>query len=362
MIQERVVKEKALNRIILKESVLNKKVTKVSIFIIILILIMSYFNSIFIIKTGHRSKLYQGLYANTGDKYDVVLLGSSHMDGAINPNLLWKDYGITSFNYATGGQPIDVTYYLLKEILKKQEKPIVVIDLYYLGLTETYGKEGYISYVLDNMKLSKNKIEAILACTPKNERENYLFPFIKYHNRWKVLTEVDFKFDKLNNYYAKGFTVGKNKYGKENKANVFIEGIAKLPPKSEEYLYKIINLSKEKEFKLIFTNAPYDYTSTWGKADWHESPGKMFNKVEEICKDNNIEFINYCKKLNEIEFDFKSDMNNIGHVNIWGSNKITKHFGKVLKQKYDLKDYRNDKNYEQWNKDYLQYIEKLTIK
>ncbi len=74
------------------------------------------------------------------------------MNGSINPNILWNEHGITSFNYGTGGQPIDVTYYLLKEILKKQDNPIVVIDLYYLGLTDEFGKDEYIRYVLDNMK------------------------------------------------------------------------------------------------------------------------------------------------------------------------------------------------------------------
>ena len=339
----------------------KKRILKGSIFTIILISILLCLNELFILKTGYRNNLYQGLYANTGDKYDVVLLGSSHMHSAISPNLLWKDYGMTSFNYATAGEPIDVTYYLLKEILKKQEKPIVVVDLYYLGLTEEYGEEGYISYVLDNMKLSKNKIEAISATTPKNERQNYFVPFIKYHSRWKELSKLDLQSKNLDNYYEKGFGAGDEKYGKENKANVFTEGVGELPPKSEEYLYKMINLSKERGFKLIFTNMPYDETSTMGMPNWTKASGKMFNKVEQICKDNNIEFINYNKKYKEMAFDFKSDMFNIGHLNIWGSSKVTNYLGELLKTKYDLKDHRNDKNYEQWNADYLLYLKNHPI-
>ena len=340
---------------------IKKSILKASIFTIILILIISCLNSLFIMKTSYRGSFYQGLYADMGDKYDVVLLGSSHMLGGINPNLLWKEYGITSFDYATAGQPFDVTYYLLKEILKKQENPIVVVDLYYLGLTDKYGNGPYISNVLDNMKLSKNKIDAILACTPEKERASYLLPFTKYLSRWKVLTETDYKYDKLSNYFEKGFYVGQNKYGKENKANVSTEGVGELPPKSEEYLYKMINLSKERGFKLIFTNMPYDETSTMGMPNWTKASGKMFNKVEQICKDNNIEFINYNKKYKEMAFDFKSDMFNIGHLNIWGSSKVTNYLGELLKTKYDLKDHRNDKNYEQWNVDYLLYLKNHPI-
>ncbi|MBZ9634130.1 hypothetical protein [Clostridium sp. FP1] len=339
----------------------KKRILKISVFTIILMFILLGLNWLFILKTGYRNNLYQGLYANTGDKYDVVLLGSSHMHSAISPNLLWKDYGITSFNYATAGEPIDVTYYLLKEILKKQEEPIVVVDLYYLGLTEEYGEEGYISYVLDNIKLSKNKTEAILATTPKDERPNYFIPFIRYHSRWKEVSKLDIQFKNLDNYYEKGFSAGDEKYGKENKANVSTKGVGQLPPKSEEYLYKMINLSKEQGFKLIFTNMPYDETSTTGMKNWTQNPGEMFNKVEQICKENNIEFINYNNKYKEIGFDFKSDMFNNGHLNIWGSNKVTNYLGELLKTKYDLTGHRNDKSYEQWNEDYLLYLKNHPI-
>lgn len=337
---------------------IKKAILKASIFAIIVVFITSYLNSLFIIKTSYHSSYYQGLYSDIGDKYDVVLLGSSHMLGGISPNLLWHDYGMTSFNYASAGQPIDITYYLLKELLKQQKYPIVVVDLYYLGSTQKYGKDSYISNVLDNMKLSENKIEAIMACTPENQRASYVFPFTKYLNRWKVLTKADFKEDKLSDYFEKGFYVGQEKYGKENKADVFIKGVEELPAKSEEYLYKIINLSKDKGFKLVFINAPHDYTSTLGNPNWHQATGEMFNKVEEICKTNNVEFINYNKKLDEIGFDFKSDMYNNGHLNLLGSNKVTNHLAGFLKGKYSLGDHRDDKSYEQWNKDYLRYSQR----
>src|SRR5659263_196597 len=108
-------------------------------FVIILFLIILTLNSIFVVKSSTSAKLVQGLYANAEDPYDVVLMGSSHMNDLINPNTLWNKYGITSFNYATGGQTMDVTYYLLKEVLKKHKNPIVVVDLYYLGSTNEFG-------------------------------------------------------------------------------------------------------------------------------------------------------------------------------------------------------------------------------
>ena len=117
------------------------------------------------------------------------------MNSGINPNILWNQYGITSFNYATGGQPIDVTYYVLKEVLKVHKNPIVVVDLYYLGFTDEFGDEGYVRNALDNLKFSTNKVDAIINCTPLKQWINYFFPIFKYHDRWKELTENDFEFD-----------------------------------------------------------------------------------------------------------------------------------------------------------------------
>ena len=57
--------------------------------------------------------------------------------------------------------------------------------------------------------------------------------------------------------------------------------------------------------------------------------------------------------MNEIGFDFKADMNNANHVNIWGANKITMDFGKFLEGNYPLVNHLNDNKYAQWNLDYM---------
>lgn len=334
---------------------LKKIILKGSIFVIILLLINLTLNSIFIIKTNHREKLLEGLYANTEDQFDVVLLGSSHMNSGINPNVLWNQYGITSYNYATGGQPIDLTYYILKEVLKIHKNPIVVVDLYYLGLTDKFGNEGYVRNALDNLKFSPNKVDAIINCTPKKEWLNYLFPIFKYHDRWKELEKNDFEFDASKTYYEKGFEAGNDSFGKENTSDPSITEKADLPPKSEEYLNKIIDLSKKEGFKLIFTNTPYDYNGTAGSSSWGKEPAKVFNKVAEISKKNNIPCIDYNKKVNEIGFDFEKDMFNLGHLNVSGAKKVTLSLGKFLKTNYQLTDHRNDVKYKKWQSDYIHY-------
>lgn len=58
----------------------KKFIFRFTTFIIILLLIISIITPVFIIKTGHREKLIEGLYKHEENSYDVVLLGSSHMN------------------------------------------------------------------------------------------------------------------------------------------------------------------------------------------------------------------------------------------------------------------------------------------
>ncbi|WP_446898132.1 hypothetical protein ACSVC9_14455 [Clostridium sp. LBM24168] len=335
---------------------IKKAIIKFLILSTFLVFIIYLITPLFILKTNHRGKLIEGLYNHTGDAYDVVLMGGSHMNSGIDPNILWHYYGITSFNYATGGQSIDVTYYILKEVLKNHKNPIVVVDAYYLTRTAEYGDKGYISNAIDNMKFSLNKIDLIRNCTPLRDRVSYIFPILKYHYRWNELTHRDLNYNSAEEYYAKGFSAGTKIYGKDdstyNQNSKTISETVNLPPKSELYLNKIIQLCKNNGLKLILVNTPCDYNADSGSNAWSKQKAKLFNKVMEIAKKNDIQFINYNDKMDEIGFDFKNEMYNSDHLNIKGSIKVSKDFGNFLKENYKLKDHRNDGRYYQWNIDY----------
>lgn len=294
----------------------------------------------YFVNPGHTEQLYQGLY-DENTSYDVLLMGSSHMNGMMDPSVLYNKYGITSFNYATGGQPVNVTYYLLKEALKVQHPKIVVLDLYYFGLTDKYGDEGYIRYVLDNLKFSKNKLDAINNCVPKNQRIEYLLPFIKYHERWSSLTESDFAVDIKSNPSLTGYGAGVEHYGKPIEEYQHGTETGQIPKESEKYLYKFIELSKEYKFQLVFTNAPYDYASN-NTDCWYTDDSVLYNTIKQIADENNIPFINYSTKeiMNEINFDFPNDMNNVGHTNIYGAEKVSNYCADFLHENYKLDDHR----------------------
>lgn len=335
---------------------IKKILLKCLVFVVIIGSVLTLLSPIFVYKTGHMGKLQDGLYL-ANDQYDVVLLGSSHMNGGLDPNVLWNQQGITSFNFATGGQSMDVSYYLLKEVLKKQKNPLVVLDVYYLGMTSQYGAQGYVSNVLDNMSFSLNKFSAIWNCTPLQDRLLYLFPALKYHFRWSDLEAKDFNFDSMSVNYAKGFESGTAKYGKQISQWESTENKTEIPAKSLEYLNKIVNLCKSENVQLLLVNMPSDYSDPDESepdagGDWVGDCEALFNTVADYAEQNQIPFLDLYDKAEELGLDFANDMNNSGHLNIWGAYKASTYFGNYLMQNYNLADHRSDSTYEQWNEDY----------
>jgi hypothetical protein len=331
---------------------LKKLIRKICILVLILLLVIIPSGRVFIYKTGHRGSLQDGLYLSN-DRYDVVMIGGSHMNGGLDPNVLWKRQGISSYNYATGGQPIDVNYYLLKEVLKKQKSPLVVLDTFYLGMTAEYGETGFVSNVLDNVNLSRNKLDAIWNCVPPDERLFYLLPMLKYHFRWSSLTARDFTYDSTSVYYAKGFEAGTSRYGKPISSWEKTEKRAAIPAKPLDYLNKIVALCKENGCQLLLVNFPCDYSEPNTQDGWVDDCEALFNTVADYASEHDgVAFLDLYDKADDIGLDFANDMNNAGHLNIWGACKVSSYFADYLKQHYTLPDHRSDSAYARWNEDY----------
>ena len=326
---------------------------KIIVLFAVLVCLFAALSPVFIYKTPHRAKLVQGLY-DSGDEYDVLLIGSSHMNGGLDPNVLWKQYGITSFNYATGGQTLDVSYYLLREALKKHHPDVVAVDTFYSAMTSPYGESGLVSNALDNMKWSANKVQATFHCVPPQEWIFYFLPALKYHFRWSTLDPKDYSyFDMSSYYYMKGYMSGTNRWGKSDASYVSTQKQAEIPQKSLQYLEKIIDLSREEGFSLIFLNFPADYSEYDAKNGWVDDCEALFNSVASYAEKKGVPFLDYCDKMDEIGLDFPNDMNNATHLNQWGACKLSSDFGSYLKEHYHLADHRSDPAYAQWDRDYL---------
>ena len=74
-----------------------------------------------------------GFYSEKKNSMDVVFVGSSQIFCDFNPNVIWKELGITSYDFSAHRQDPGPSYYYLKQMFETQSPKVVVIDLYLFG-------------------------------------------------------------------------------------------------------------------------------------------------------------------------------------------------------------------------------------
>lgn len=271
------------------------------------------------IKEGGLVREY---YMEKGN-HDVIFIGDCEVYESFSPDTLDK-FGINSYIRGSASQTVWQSYYLLKEMLKKEMPKVVVFNVLAMKYDKAQ-KESYNRMTLDGMKWSSEKIEAIKASMLPNERFiDYIFPILRFHSRWSELKEEDFTYifnkPKIS---TRGYlkNTGVKPMGILPKPKPLAE--YQFSKKNYEYLDKITKLCKEKGIRLILIKAPILYPHWYDEWD---------RQITNYATKNNIEYINYIKLIKKIGIDFKKDTYDAGlHLNFYGAEKLSEYFGKYLK-------------------------------
>ena len=225
------------------------------------------------------------------------------------------------------------SYYLLRDSLRIETPKIVVLSIHNMQNEYPKRKDNYNRMTLDGMKWSKDKIDAInVSMTEEETFASYVFPILRYHDRWNQLTMTDFRHlfskDKVshNGYYMRCDIRG-------------VDTIWRTPGRisyefdetSMYYLDQIRQLCAEKGIELILVRAPIEY-------GWHE---QWDENIEKYAAQYGLKYINFCNYADEMGIDMTHDTYDEGlHLNIYGAEKLSVFFGRYLKENYDLTDYR----------------------
>ena len=309
----------------------------------LLLIFLSFFplDNILKIKSKHGINQKEGIYVQPSNSIDVVFMGTSHVHCGINTALLWEEYGIPAYDYSGAEQPLWMTYYYLKELLKYQKPELVVLDLYGPARFKEDYQYEWIEENIYGMKLSLNKLEMMSVSVEPGRFLDYFPDFVTYHSRYDELDQDDFRYilkDEEELAVFKGYTPYMNRM-ELKKPEVYTEERSGLTSKSEKYLKKIIEYTKEKEVKLALIVIPYYLT---------EEDKKTYNQIQDIAEKNNILFVDYNDFYEEIGLDFSRDLNDDSHLNYWGSSKFSKYIGEYL-SKEGYVDRRGEKGYETWD-------------
>ena len=114
--------------------------------------------------TADRSDIsnIRGFYYEPKNSLDVVTMGPSEMYTGYAPTLAWHEFGYTSYNFGAGAIPCNLYKSMLKEVLKRQNPKLIVVNIsdYYDG-EWNYDDEVYMRKWIDNIPWSQNKIDTI---------------------------------------------------------------------------------------------------------------------------------------------------------------------------------------------------------
>ena len=297
---------------------------------------------------------YQG-FANLEDNsVQVLFMGASHMSSGISPMQIYKDEKLTTYNLSTSKQPIEGTYYLLKEAFKTQTPKVVVMDVSSLlyDTEEDWDNEQGMRYVIDLLPFSMDKIECakVYASMCKEDGDekfwSALFPFLQYHGRWAELNVGDFvglsadDTHCLKGAFYSPAIVG-SKVKSVEKMNAYLEGPGAdevdwqvgVSDNAKDYLRKIKAMCDENGSKLLLTKIPTVAFPRINESAW---TSRKYECIKQLAKEEELDYVDMLYDT-DLALDMKKDYRDKGfHLNYKGIQKTTAFMGKYLMENYSL--------------------------
>lgn len=286
-------------------------------------------------------------YDQAGDN-DVIFIGDCEVYENFSPITLWEQYGITSYIRGSAQQTVWQSYYLLEETFRYETPKVVIFNVLSMkyDTPESTGqqsrREAYNRMTLDTMRWSLSKWNSILASMTEEEKSwesmaMYLFPILRYHDRWSELTEEDIT------YLFHRETVSHNGYLMQVSVKPYTAPYAEPPlsdytfgENSKAYLDKMVALCKAHGTQLLLIKAPSLLPIWWDEWDaW----------VEAYAEENELIYLNLLDRLTDIGIDWNTDTYDAGlHLNVYGAEKASTWLGQVLAETCGVPDRRNEES------------------
>lgn len=311
-----------------------------------------------------ESKIQYEQYFEQAEDIDVIFLGTSHMYNSVLPQVLWKEYGITSYNWGYSNCTVAENYYILQALLEVHKPEVVVLDLFGVYGYDELGNGKYRADRIEqqHVQFDSLPVSRITWDAAKDIFDDYdgnhdfVFNFVKYHNRWEELGEKDFDYRPSTEKGAQMLIGHQNMsdYVALFDSSYFIEQLGWTIDREVssavcyEYLHKLLAYCDVNDITLLCTFLPYPADS--------DEQMNAYVLGEDIAG-------YHCRFLNLVEpgydvLNMTTDIYYDGqHLNYSGAYHTTQFLGQYLMENYGLEDHRNDPDYQYWNEDYESYVQ-----
>ncbi len=337
----------------MKKSVILRRVIAVAL---VLIIILYLLQRLFVPKyiTGIVEGAFVSEYYREEDKnFDVIFVGDCEVYENFSPVALWNEYGINSYIRGSAQQYIWQSYYLLEDTLRYHKPKVVVFNIQSLQYDESQS-EAYNRMTLEGMKWSSAKVGAINASMTEDEHFiEYVFPLLRYHDRWRELSADDVKYMfqtkpiTFNGYYMRTDVLA----AKDVPTGRPLENYS-FGDKAWEYMDKIRMLCEENDIELVLIKAPSLYPYWYPEYE---------AQVEEYAAQYDLTYINFLDIQDETGVDYNTDTYDGGlHMNLSGAEKLSHYIGPILLE-HGAVDRRDDAELSAiWDKEIKRYNEAAT--
>lgn len=289
-------------------------------------------------------------YAELDDNtVDVISLGTSQAFCSLNPLILWEENGIASYNLASSAADIYASKAYLQYGLETQAPKIVLLECSRL-IREGTTSEEWNRRAYDNLPFSLYKFENLWYSM--NEDENmvsYLFPCLRFHERWNDLTEADFKWaftkESQSEYTYKGY------YPRYKVTNADLSKFEKevmnfqIAERASDAVKEIKELCDESGATLILWKSP----SPMWRITYKEAVAELANEI-------GVEYLDLNDYIDEIGIDGAIDFyDSNAHLNDSGATKVSRYLASFL-GKYNLGNHKEERVYQDYEENYRNYL------
>lgn len=270
------------------------------------------------------------------DSIEVIGYGSSHEWHAINPEVLYDEYGIGAYNYGCNWQKINTSLLFLEDSFRTQKPKVVLMEtgkIDVFKMDENVDGEIYYTKAIDEFD---GKFRYLKQALGRNKERffSYYVPLCAFHDNWISLEESSFYTDLSysSDYYS---TMGYDANDSVIEVNIpsYNPSVqSDLWPESIECLDRMLEVCKDNDAELILFTVPW------------EGEFAFTDALHEYAAQNGCVYLDLFEHLDEIGLDGKTDFLDGAHVNNNGAEKVSKFLGNYLLQNYDLTDYRTVDN------------------
>jgi hypothetical protein len=344
-----------------KKKFLTKNAVRAAVFLcLILIIVLGFNHFLGFADAEHSETVMKEFYQQKENTVDVVYFGTSASQRAYVVPKAFHEDGIACYTMACGTQPFVLTENLMKEALKTQKPKLFIVELRGTCQDKDSVWDVAVRRMLDNMKLSRNKIEAIHTVTDYAEGGSntidtsgwsYVFPILKYHGRWNPSKQPKYW---GNIDYYKGYTLDHGVCFKttEVSSRDFDANLSPTAKETEESLIRLLDFCDTIDTKVLFVISPYEATD-YGM--------ERLNYSQAICEDRGYTVLNFLslEKKAELGLDDRCCYYNREHLNYYGSLKYTDYMSDYIKAHYDIPDRRGDDDHASWESEYERLMENM---